>query len=270
MKATGWIFLAAMALAGCGGGGGNPGTCFGSAQECGGVDPDPDPDPPPGPTDSALGLYKGTLSSGRTAYTLVLGSGELWVLYGRTGDASLLGGAAQGTYTAADGVITSTNFTDFSGEAGSITAGSLTGTYVTAQNIGATAVFNAQSTSIAGTYDPDSDTQAVVADAAGTYTGSAAMTTSDPAVPGDQESATIDISTTGVVTGTSASGCNVSGTLLPNSGSLSYNVTLSVSGGMCGNLATSVRGVAILDGDRIFGAALGSARMEAFIFAGGR
>lgn len=268
IKTTGLIFCAALALAGCGGGGGRPGTCFGGPDVCGGVDPTPEP--PPGDTDSALGLYRSTLGSGRTAHTLVLANGQVWVLYGQNGNASLLGGVAQGTYTADDGDIASTNFTDFSGDTGGITAGTLTGSYVPQESIAASAVFNTATTSISGSYDPDSDDQAVVADAAGTYQGRAAVTGGDAGVPGGDETASIAVSSTGVLTGSTGSGCNVSGTLLPNTNSNSYNVTLTLAGGMCGNNTTTVRGVAILDGSRIYSAALDGGRTEAFIFAGGR
>lgn len=267
-KTTGLIFLAALALAGCGGGGGRPGTCFGGPEVCGGVDPAPEP--PPADTESALGLYKGTTSTGRTAYTLVLANGELWVLYGQSGNASLLGGAAQGTYTVTQRAIASSNFTDFSGDADTITGGSLSGSFVPRQSIAASAVFGGQTTTVAGTWDPDSDTQADVADAAGTYAGSASVTGGAVGVPGGREAATLSIAGNGVVTGSSASGCNVSGSLLPNANANSYSLTLSLAGGICGNEATSVRGVAILDGTRIYSAALNGARSEAFIFAGGR
>lgn len=268
MRTTGLIFFAALLLAGCGGGGGRPGTCFGGPEVCGGVDPTPEP--PPADTDSALGLYKGTTSTGRTAYTLVLANGELWVLYGQSGNASLLGGAGQGTYTVTQRSIVSSNFTDFSGEADAITAGSLSGNFVTRQSIAATALFGGQPTTVAGTWDPDSATQAVVTDAVGTYTGTASVTGGAVGVPGGREAATIAVSSTGVVTGSSASGCNVTGTLLPNTNANSYSITLSLAGGFCGNEATSVRGVAILDGTRIYSATLNGGRTEAFIFAGGR
>ncbi|QJW85502.1 hypothetical protein HK414_26030 [Ramlibacter terrae] len=157
MRTTGWVFCAALALtlAGCGGGGGNPGTCNGSAIVCGGVDGTPPPDNG-GATDSAVGLFKGTTGTGRTAYTLVLEGGDFWILYGQPGNADVLGGFERGTYSAADGEISVPNLVDFSAATGLVASGSMTGNYITETSIAGTVQFGAEVVSFAGAYDPDS------------------------------------------------------------------------------------------------------------------
>lgn len=260
MRTRGWIFAAAVVLAGCGGGGGNPGVCSGSAEVCEGVSPTPTT-PVAGTPE---GLYKGTTGTGRTAYAVVLPAGEFWILYSQAGNATLLAGAEQGSYTASAGSITSTDVTDISTESSTIArAGTLSGSYVPASNIAGTVVFGSTVATFAANYDSTSRTAATLAEAAGAYTGRAG-------VRGASEAATLTITTAGVINGSTASGCNVTGTLLPSTGVRSYGVTLSVSGGFCGVEAQSMRGIAVLDGTRIYSAALNGLKDEGFIFAGGR
>ena len=252
------VFAAALALAGCGGGGGNPGTCHGSSPVCGGVDPSPGPD-----RDSPTGLFKGSTGTGRTAYTLVLENREFWLLYGRAGSADRLGGFERGTYSARDGEITVPDLVDFSAATGLAATGSMTGTYVTETRIAGTVRFGPEVGSFAGAYDPDSTEQAVLADAVGTYSGGLSVTDGSDA-------ADLSVSATGTVIGTSASGCRISGTLLPIAKANAFSLNVELAGGVCGNEITAVRGVAILEGTRIFSAGLDGLRTEGFVFSGGR
>lgn len=261
MRTTGLVFWAALALAGCGGGGGNPGTCNGSPLVCGGVDGTPPPGG--GGSDTATGLFKGTTDTGRTAYTLVLEGGEFWILYGQPGNADLLGGFEQGTYAAADGEITVPNLVDFSAASGLVASGSMTGTYVSEESIAGTVQFGAEVVSFAGAWDPDSTDDADLADAAGTYAGTLSVTDGSDA-------ANVTVSESGAVTGTSAGGCTISGTLLAQANANAYNLNVNLAGGVCGNEGTTLRGVAILQGTRIFSAGLNGARTEGFVFSGGR
>lgn len=260
MKTMGLVFLAALALAGCGGGGGNPGTCGGSPLVCGGVDPDPGPDPG---GDSPVGLYSGTTGTGRTAYTLVLPGGQFWVLYGQAGNASLLGGVENGSYTAADGDIASANLADFSAANGTVTRGSLEGTYVPEERIAATVTAGGQLASFAGTWDPRSDEPADLDDATGSYAGTLSVTDGN-------DTATLTVGSGGTVTGTSTGGCTITGTLLPNSSAHSYNLNLGLAGGVCGNDRITMTGVAIVEGTRIYAGGFDGGRTEGFTFAGGR
>jgi hypothetical protein len=260
MKPTGLIFFAALALAGCGGGGGNPGTCTGSPQVCGGVSGET----PETPAGSALGLYKGTTDSGRNAFTLVLPDGDFWVLYGQSGNATLLGGAEQGSYTTADRTITSPDLVDFSAATGSIARGSMSGTYVSQESIAGSVSFGASVMSFAGVFVPDSTTAPTLADVAGSYAGTLA-------VNDGSANADIAISSTGIVTGNSQrGGCTITGTVLPNSGVNVFNLNLDVAGGICGNERINMRGVAVVEGTRIYSAGFNGARTEAFTFSGGR
>jgi hypothetical protein len=260
MRTTGLALLATLALAGCGGCGGNPGTCNGGALVCGGVDPTPSPDPGSG---RAVGLFKGSTDTGRTAYTLVLASGKIWVLYGASGDASLLGGAENGNYTAADGEITSVDLVDFSAASGAVVRGSLQGIYAGEESIAATVTAGGPLASLAGTWDPNSADAAELADAVGTYDGTLSVTDGS-------DGASVAVSASGAITGTSTGGCTITGSLLPNSSAHSYSLNVNLAGGICGNEGITMAGVAIVEGTRIFGAGFNGIRSEGFTFAGGR
>lgn len=263
MKTTGLVFLAALALAGCGGGGGNPGTCFGSPRVCDGVGGDPSPGGGGGGSDSAVGRYQGTSDTGRSVSTLVLESGQVWVLYGQSGNASLLGGAQQGTYSAEDGEIDAPDLADFNALTGSVRRGTLAGTYVSERSIAASVVIAGDAATIAGTYDADSDTPADLADAAGSYEGVLA------AVDGS-DTASLTVAANGTLTGASTGGCTITGTLLPATSARAFTLSATLSGGACGNEVLSYAGVAILQGQRIYGAGFTGGRVEGFTFSGGR
>lgn len=260
MRTTALVFAAALALAGCGGGGGNPGTCHGSPPVCGGVDPSPDPG---GDDDGPTGLFKGTTGTGRTAYTLVLERGDFWILYGRPGNADRLGGFERGTYSASDGEIAALDLVDFSAATGLVVSGSMTGSYISETSIAGTVQLGPEVVSFAGAYDPRSTEDAELADAAGTYAGTLSVT--DGSDPAD-----VSVSATGTVIGTSASGCTINGTLLPIADANAFSLNVTVAGGVCGNEGTTLQGVAILQGTRIFSAALNGLRTEGLVFAGGR
>ncbi len=257
------IFASALFMAACGGGGGNPGTCSGSTQSCTAIGAGGGSSTPV--AGSAAGLYHGATSTGRTANVIVLESGEFWVLYSPVGNSNILAGAQQGHGAFSNGSFTSSDLRDISLETGTVSSGSVTGTYAAKSSIAGTVTFSALAQTFSAGYDPTYDTQATLTTVAGSYSGTAV-------VAGGSEGANITITTAGSLTGVSQSGCNFSGNLTPNTGVNSYTVTVTFAGGICSNGTNTVTGVAYRDATtgRVYSAALNSSRTNGFLFAGGR
>lgn len=258
MTRIGFICAVVLALAGCGGGGGSAGTCFGSPLVCNGVE---EPTPPPGAIDTAVGLYEGVTSTGRVAYTLVLPDNAFWLLYGAGTTADVLAGVVQGNSTADSGQIVALDLVDISAESTFVLDGALDGAYLPLTSIAGQLVFGPAVATFNGLYDPPSAVQGTLAAVAGSYTGTSATL-------GDFDPANLEVSATGVVTGLTSGGCIFSGTLLPVTGMNVFEIALTFGGAACVLENQSVRGVAFLEGTRLYTASLTPARSNAFIFSG--
>lgn len=259
MTRIGTICAAVLAVAGCGGGGGNPGTCFGSPEVCDGVAPAP---PPPG-AGSPVGLYRGTTSTGRSAHTLVLPNGEFWLLYGEGTTGTVLAGLVQGNSTSSNGAITSPNLVDVSSETAVVTSGALDGSFVPRSRISGRLVFGTAVATFSGDYALPTTAEGTLAQAQGTYAGTAATL-------GQREAATVAVTDTGVVTGVTASGCSFSGTLQPVTEIHAFALSLTFGGPPCAIENGTARGVAFRDGSRLHGGTVNAARTDGFAFTGVR
>lgn len=250
----------ALAVAGCSGGGGNPGECFGSAEVCGGVQP-----APPTPSGSPVGLYKGFTNTNRVVYALVLSTPEIWLLSSLSGT-NVPTGADRGTWTATDTTLSSTDLADFSTDTTTVGIGNLDATYVSGSRLTGSVVAPGQSFTFTTTYQTGFTTQGTLAALAGSYTGSAVM-------PGATDVATATVTSDGVVNGSTVRGCNFSGQLLTSPGISTYTASLSFTGVGCPQNPTPLTagsGVAILDGSQLNLAVFNAARTQGFAFAGGR
>jgi hypothetical protein len=259
------LWSATLLLAACGGGGGNPGTCSASPQTCAAIAVGNSGGSTTPVTATAAGLFHGTTNTGRNASVLVLEGGEFWVLYSPMGGSNIIAGAEQGHASFLNGSFTSADVRDFSLETGVVSSGTATGTYAPKSNIAGTATFSTSALTFSASYDPTYDTQATLAAIAGNYSGTAV-------VAGGSDNATLTISATGTIAGVSQLGCNFSGNITPHSGVNSYAVTVTFAGGTCSNGFSTVTGIGYRDAasNRIYSAALNSARTNGFIFAGGK
>lgn len=232
-------------VSGCGGGGGDGGSSA--------------------PATSAEGLWLGTTSNGRTIAGLVLDDGTYWVLYSLVGNSAVIAGAVQGNGTSQSGSFTSSNGKDFNLEGYGVSDVTVSASYVAKQSLNGTILYTATGDQVAfvSSYDSDYDLTPSLAAVAGTYSGSAATS-------GGTESATVTISAAGAVSGSSAGGCNFSGSASPRAHGNVYNVSITFAGGACANGTNTVSGVAYFDAPtrQINSAALNSTRTNGFIFVG--
>ena len=217
------VLTASIALTSCGGG---AGTSSGASP------------PPPSNLGTAEGLWNGTTGSGRAFSGLVLDNGTYWFLYSAVGNNAVLGGAIQGDGTSSGGKITSTNGMDFNLEGLGINAFTFAGTYTAKTLLGGTLTYTGGTTdTFTSTYDTDYDLTPSLATIVGTYSGEAATVDSGP------EAATVTIASGGAITGSSAGGCNFTGSVSTHAKGNVYDVSVTFNGGVCTNGSSTVTGV---------------------------
>lgn len=247
LRATASV-LAISLLAACGGGGGDSGDDGGPVVK-----------------DSAEGFYVGTTSNGRSLTGLVLDDGNYWILYSLANNSSVIGGVVQGNSTSTNGAFTSRNGRDFNFEGGGIGDFSIAGSYAAKRSIAGNLTYTgvSQQYSFSGTYDDSYGRSVTLADVAGSYSGVSASAAGT-------ESASLNVTAAGGISGSGASGCRFTGTVTPRGTVAVYNLTLSFLGGLCEQGTSSLTGVAYLDPDtrQLFGAALNSARSDGALFVG--
>lgn len=233
--------------------------------------------PVPPSTPSAQGLWSGaiTVAPSRNLSMLVLKDGQLWAVYTKQGSTDV-GGGLQSTGASPNGsTYAATSPRDFNLDLGvnaplnlvstSLVAGSkfwgnynYTASPGTVYSFQTTATGSSTAPTLTGTYSGTTGTKAGLS-----VTGSEAL------------SLTIDTasSTLPNIFGTLASGCLVSGSILPISGVPAYavNLTFTGSSSVCANAtgsAGAVTGVAFVDtvSGKLNILAINAARTNGFVF----
>ena len=221
---------------------------------------------PPSPSTSAEGLWNGSTNAGRSVAGLVLDDGTYWFLYSVVGNPTVVAGLVQGNSSSQTGSFTSSNARDFNLVVPEILDGTIAGSYVMKQSLSGTVTFVlGGNTTFNGTYNADYDLTPNVNLLVGTYTGSTATA-------GGTESVTVTLSSPGSLTGSSASGCNFTGSFSPRTRGNVYDISVTFAGGVCSNGISTVTGVAFFDAanQRLYSAALNVTRTNGFIFLGTR
>ena len=236
---------------------------------CSGGGDTPTPSPTAVPAGSAEGLWTGTTDTNRTVTGVVLDDGVYWFLYSMVGDPSLIAGVVQGNSSSQNGVLKSSNATDFSVERGISPTLNATvdGSYTMKQRLDGTIVYqnNAQAQdSFKTTYDSDYESAPDINAVAGTYTG--------PVAAGEIVSATV--SATGDITGhsitdPSPTGCTFSGLFKPRTHGNVFDVTITFNGQQgCSNGTATVKGVGFFHAGKLYSAALNSDKTNGVVFIG--
>lgn len=218
-------------------------------------------------TSSAEGLWQGTTSMSQNVTGIVFENGEYWFLYSIPGNSNAIGGVIQGNATSNAGNIASSNGRDFNiTELKLYDISSLQGTYTTKSKLSGEITYTDMPSSMvtfASTYNADYEKTPSLSALTGTYAGDAASSEGTA-------SAITNISSTGQIIGTDASGCKFTGTATPHSRGNVYNVTVTFSNEICTNSGTQVSGVAYFDSStqQLYSAALNSTRTDGFLFIG--
>jgi len=230
------------------------------AAACGGGYGVSDSSSMPQPT-SAEGFWTGTTSTGRTVGGLVLDDGSYWVFYTARGNPNVLAGLVQGTGTSHSGSFGSSNTRDFNLEDGGIRAATMRGIYGQKKCFNATITyFNGDTGSFTSTYDADYELIPNMNHVAGTYSGLRA----------DNQMVSVTLGSIGTVSGSFTDGCTFAGSFAPRAKGNVFNVTVTFGGGACSNGTDTVSGIAFFDAatQRLYSAAINSARTNGFIFIG--
>lgn len=247
-------FLIVAFLTACGGGGGTGSATSGGGTSGVVVDPS---------VNTSEGYWTGTSSTGTTINLAVLETGESFGIYTTTAGSNITGalyGQSSGLGTAFTGKGSDYNFAT-----SVVTPGGFTGT-VTAKNAINAASFAGFNVNVK--YNPDYDTPATLASAAGTYLiiGRSGRNIIIPNY--------ITVNAQGVFTNLE-NGCTRTGTLAPRaSGKNIYNLTVSVSGTSCTSFpsGTVLTGVMHLDKtsvpSRFYSLVLKSDKSDAMVIVG--
>jgi hypothetical protein len=210
---------------------------------------------------SAEGLWTGSTSTGRTVGGLVLDDGSYWVFYTTIGNSNVLAGLVQGTGTSHSGSFGSSNTRDFNLEGAGIRAATMSGTYVQKNGFNGTiAYLNGDTGRFTSTYDADYESVPNMNLMAGNYSGLRA----------DNQTVSVALGSAGTVSGSFTDGCTFAGSFVPRAKGNVFNVTVTFGGGACSNGTDTVNGVAFYDAatQRLYSAAINSARTNGFIFIG--
>jgi hypothetical protein len=232
------------ALSGCGGGGGDS--------------------PPASATSTAEGLYTGTTTTGRNVTGLVLDDGTYYVLYSQISNANVIAGVVQGTGTSNAGTFSSGNARDFNLEGLGVLSASVSANYVAKQSLnGAVAYSAGGTTSFTSNYDATYEAAPSLAALAGSFSGQVASSAGT-------ESATVAVSSAGVISGSGASGCAVSGSVSPRARGNAFNVSLTFGGTPCLFANQTLSGVAYFNSaaKRLYAAAPNASRSDGVLFVG--
>lgn len=239
------ISMTAIMLASCGGGGDAVGKCYSPTGEvCAAVGvPRSLPDPPPPDTSAPVGLYKGLTSNGRSIGTLVFDDNSFYAFYSQVNNPSVVAGAVRGTLRAEAGTFSITDAVDLNLEGQGKQLATVTGKYEKKKVLTGTITYPVlrQSVGFSANYSPDFEIPPSISTVAGRY-----VSTSTNA--GRLETTTMDINTSGDITGSSTSGCVFSGTIKPRSSGNAYMVTVSFGAAPCALPGATLNGVSYFDG----------------------
>jgi hypothetical protein len=137
----------------------------------------------------------------------------------------------------------------------------MNGSYVPNKSfLGTIAYFNGDTESFTSTYDADSEVATNLNLVAGIYAG----------LRTDHHTVTVTVDSAGTLSGHSSEGCTFGGTLSPRAKGNVFHVTMTFGGGACRQGTETVTGVAFYDAStqRLYSAALNSARTTSFLFLG--
>ena len=241
--------MATMLLSACGGGGGGGGSAIPTSTA-------------PSP---AEGIWNGTTNTNRTASGVVLDDGTFYVFYTRAFSSSVAG-VLQGATSASNGTFTSANAKDFNfGDGIGVVNVNLSGSYSPKTTLTGSAVYGGTlgtsvfSTTYSSTYDQTPSLTALAGIFVGQVVTSAGV-----------ENANLTVGINGVISGTGASGCQVSGTAAPRSRGNVYNFTISFGAFPCLFANQTFTGAGILNstGRTLYAAAPNAARTDGIMFIG--
>jgi hypothetical protein len=187
---------------------------------------------------SSAGLWQGSTSTNRTAFAALLSDGKYWVVYSTVGNPNFIAGVIEGTATSVAGKFTSGDALDFNIEGLGITSATISGTYVPKSTLSGAIRYSSQNTtSFSANYlsAPAADLSQI----AGTYNGSSTA-------GGAVEATTVVVDAGGRFTGSTAGGCNFTGSAAARTDVGVFNASVTYGSG-CLHSGVTVTGISFYD-----------------------
>jgi hypothetical protein len=252
--------ILALALSACGGGGGSDSSSDGSSNgnNNGGG----------GSTVNAdvMGLYTGSTNQGQSVIGLVDKNNKFWFLYSPSYSNGITG-FITGGLTVSGNTVKATNGRDFNFGGAEVYATTLNGTVDAKKSLKGTISYSPSNQVVFDTVYDLTMNKAVanLSTIAGNYRGESAI------VQGI-ENASLTITTTGIVSGVSSSGCTFTGKATPEENTPYYNVRLVFGYSPCYLAGQEVNGVAYYDATEhaLYTVAETNNRTNAVLFLGSK
>jgi hypothetical protein len=236
--------LAALLLAGCGGG----------------------DEPATGAAAPAQGRWTGTTGSNRSVTGLVLADGAYYVLYSSPGYPSVLGGVVLGGGTVAGTAFTSTDAIHLNLEGLGVLRASTTATVAARQAFDGTILSTGiPPVTFRSSYESEFERAPQLAAIAGRYSGQLASS-------GGKQAATLTILENGLLVVSGSNGCTATGTLTPRPDGNAFDLGLVFAGAPCPFPGQVLQGIAFqraADG-RLFAVLPNAGRTDAALLNAGR
>jgi hypothetical protein len=226
-------------LAACGGGGGGSGFT---------------------PT-AAAGLYESTGGATPAFEVLMLDSGRLYAIYGLNPTTPVpAGGVIVGDTATSANTFTSSAVHDFNLVAHTVATGTATGTFIAKTSISGTAITSAATSAFGGAYSTSYDQSASLSSLVGTYGGQISDL-------GGNKVSVVTVDASGVLVGTTTSGCGYLGLAKTHSAGNVFDVSVTYQTG-CTENGNTFKGHAFVSHNVLYFVTLNGDQSRAVLFAG--
>lgn len=187
-----------------------------------------------GPTQ---GFFSGKTADGRDINGAVLPDGTYYVLYTGANNSAVIDGFIQGIGSTNGGKFTSADGRDYNFRGAGVIPISVSADFKAKTSLNGTVSGGGQVSSFTSTYSNEYEKLPSLNTVAGTYSGFVQDA-------GGRAGATISIATNGTVSGTTTTGCTISGSAEPSVQANAYALGVSFSGAGCVSNGLSVGGAA--------------------------
>jgi len=188
----------------------------------------------------AAGIYEGTTGDNRELLGALLPNGDYYVIYTGGPANDQIGGFVRGSGTPSNGSFTSTDGTDFNFEGSGQSPVTVSASYRTRNSLSGTISGAGGSNTFTSTYSAEYEKTPSLQAIARTYVGVVQDAAGDTV-------ANVTVATNGTITGTTATGCNVSGDVEPARRGNTYDLNLAISGASCAANGLALIGVVLHD-----------------------
>ncbi|MFC1579023.1 DUF4214 domain-containing protein [Pseudomonadota bacterium] len=217
------------------------------------------------PDPSPEGLWIGSTDNNRSITGLVLDDGVYYFLYSSQNNPSQIAGVVQGSYSADESTLNSTNARDFNLEGLGILTARVSASFSTKSTFdGLIRYSNGAVNSFSSFYSNDYELIPSISELVGRFSGSVAFS-------GGVESVGLSIAGDGSISGSGASGCNFTGIIYPKTNGNAFDLSIQFGGFPCLFTNQNFEGIAYYEraNRKLYAMAPNMERANSFVFVGG-